>query len=467
MTQDIVSDRRLIPVPAPVNERTILLVVALASSLAPLNSTMIAVGLPTIVEQLGVSVASASWLVTGYLIAMASLQPVAGKLGDRFGRRRLILGGLVYFCVVSIGAALSNSFALLLFFRLQQGVSGAIVFPNGSALVREVVPAERRAGRFGLVGAAIGIAAATGPVLGGFLVGVMSWQAIFYVNLLIILPALWLGWRSIPAVTSARMHGRFDVVGATLLSCALIGVAWLLTQVRGGNTNMLLPGALIALLLFLALGIYELRIPDPVLQPRLFRHRSFAAASGTILFSNMALYTTLLTIPLVLAQTEGWSEVKIGFVLLFMTATTVLFTPIGGRLSDSHGRRWPVVIGMALATVGLFMVGMGQIRHVIPLLLAGLGLAGSGLGIASPGQQTAALESVPARDAGAASGVYSTARYIGSITGSSLLAAILAGSTGAGRNFTPIYFLIIIAAAIATFMSLWLEDRPFVASDQV
>ena len=445
-----------------VDERAVLIVVALASSLAPLNSTMIAVALPGIMDQLAVPVANASWLVTGYLIAMASLQPVAGKLGDRFGRRRLILLGLIYFCLVSLGAALSSSFAWLLFFRLQQGISGAMVFPNGSALLREIVPAERRAGRFGLVGAAIGVAAATGPILGGFLVGTLGWQAIFYVNLFIILPALWLGWRKIPMAHTTGSAARFDLVGALLLSGTLIGVAWLLTQVRQGETRLLLPGSLVAVGLIALLFVYEMRIADPVLQPRFFRYRSFAAASGTVLFSNLALYTTLLTIPIALTQAGGWSEVRVGFVLLFMTATMVLFTPVGGRLADKMGRRWPVVGGMALMTTGFIILAIGQTSSILPLLLIGLGVSGTGLGIASPGQQTAALESVAPRESGAAAGVYSTARYLGSITGSSLLAALLAGSGEQATDFTPIFILIVGAGFVAILFSLRLEDRPTV-----
>src|SRR5207302_1534017 len=111
------------------------------------------------------------WLVTAYLIVMASLQPVAGKLGDRLGRRRLILGGLIYFGLASLAAAASTSFAMLVFFRVQQAIAGAIALPNAGALIRDVVPPERRASSFGMVGAAVALAAAVGPPLGGLLAG--------------------------------------------------------------------------------------------------------------------------------------------------------------------------------------------------------------------------------------------------------------------------------------------------------
>ena len=171
-------------------ERWLLLTVALGGVLAPLNSTMIAVALPGLMDAFGIQLASAGWLVTAYLIAMASLQPIAGKLGDRLVRRLLILGGLVCFGLASIGAATAFSFLTLLFFRVLQAISGALVLPNGMALLRETVPGNRRASRFGLIGSAMALSAAAGPSLGGFLIEMGDWRAIFYVNLAFVLPAL-------------------------------------------------------------------------------------------------------------------------------------------------------------------------------------------------------------------------------------------------------------------------------------
>jgi MFS family permease len=126
---------------SPAAERVAVIAEALTTMLAPLNSTMIAVALPHVMAEFGADVASVGWLVTSYLIAMAALQPVAGTLGDRLGRRRLILGGVAWFGVASLGAATASSLFTLLFFRVQQAVAGAIARPNGAALLREVVPA--------------------------------------------------------------------------------------------------------------------------------------------------------------------------------------------------------------------------------------------------------------------------------------------------------------------------------------
>ncbi len=162
------SERHGVPdLGAPRNETAILITVALATVLAPLNSTMIGVALPVIMGEFSIDLESGSWLVIAYLITMAALQPVGGKLGDRFGRRPLIIGGLIYFALASLAAGTASSFSELMIFRIQQAIAGAIVMPNGMALLREVVPAERRASRIGLLGSAIVLGAAAGPPLGG------------------------------------------------------------------------------------------------------------------------------------------------------------------------------------------------------------------------------------------------------------------------------------------------------------
>jgi MFS family permease len=208
-------------------ERALIATVALGAILAPLNSTMIAVALPRIIADFDTTVGTAGWLVTSYLLALAVVQPVAGKLGDRHGRRAFILGGLATFGVASLGAALASSLAALIAFRVLQAVAGAVVFPNGAGLIRELIPAERRGGAFGLVGACLAVAAGTGPLLGGLLVRIGGWDAIFVVNLPLVALALAVAWKGVPvrARGAAGMRTAFDWAGALLLAVVLCGVA--------------------------------------------------------------------------------------------------------------------------------------------------------------------------------------------------------------------------------------------------
>jgi EmrB/QacA subfamily drug resistance transporter len=448
-------------------ERRVIVAIALGTMLAPLNSTMIAVALPRIIQDFHVRVSTAGWLVTTYLIAMASLQPVAGKLGDRLGRRHLILGGLVYFGIASLGATFATSLPLLFFFRVQQAIAGAIALPNGTALIRDVVPLDRRARSFGMIGSATAFAAALGPPIGGVLVQTLGWRSIFFVNVPLVLAAVLLGWRAIPATRTERARRAFDGGGAGLLCAVLIGLTVLLTLSNRAE-SALRPalGALALLGLAVVFVRYEARHPDPVLQPRFFRVRSFAAANGAIALSNLAMYSTLLTVPILLARRGGWSSAKIGAVLVILSGARVVCSPLGGRLADRVGRRGPTVIGLALLTLGLLPLALAGGGIAIPLLLGGLGVAGLGLGLSSAGMQTAAIESVGPREAGVAAGVFATSRYFGSIIGSSLLAGLL--GTAGGGGFRAVFIMVAVAALLSALVALALRDRPeeVVASGQ-
>lgn len=436
-------------------ERRLLAAVVLAVMLAPLNSTMIAVALPRIAADLGADVGQAGWLVLGYLVAMAALQPVGGKLGDRLGRRPLILGGVAWFGLASLAALAAESLPALLLARIQQGVAGALALPNAAAVLREAVPAERRAGRFGVVNAAVGIAAAAGPPLGGLLIGVAGWPAIFAVNLLLVVPALLLGWRALRRTPGRTPAHPFDLTGAILLAVTLAGAAALLA--RGSALSPWL-GAVVAGLG--ALFVWrESRHPDPVLQPRFFGRRPLAAASAAVALSNLAMYAVLLATPVLLSARAGWTSGRIGLALTALSVGLFVCSPIGGRLADRLGRRWPTLAGLCLVTLGLLPLAVvGAAIGTLGLLL-GLTLAGAGLGLSAPGLQTAAVEAVAAREAGVAAGLFSTSRYLGSILAASALARFLSPAGDGAAGFAAVCLVAVAAALLSALVSLGLPDR--------
>lgn len=429
----------------PGAETGIVVTVALAAMLAPLNSTMIAVALPRLVAGFHSTVASTEWLVTSYLIAMASLQPAAGKVGDRLGRRRSILGGLGVFALASAGAALAPDLPLLFVFRCLQAAAGALAFPNGTALLREVVPPPRRGARFGAVGSATSVAAALGPPLGGVVVGLFGWRAMFAFNVVLVVPALLLGWRVRPRPAAVGTPARFDLLGAVQLSAVLAGTAALLNRLHGGATWWLLAPALAV-----------------VAQPRFFALRSFTAATAAVALSNLAFYTTLLALPLLLGR-AGWSAEAVGALLASLSGASALGAPVGGRLADRLGRRRPAVGGLLLFTAGLLPLAFGATAASLGAgrwLLAGcLLVAGVGQGLYGPGGQAAAVEVVAPREAGAAAGAYSTSRYLGSIVGSSVLAALIALQPR-GWGPSPLFTLVAASGAAAALAATGLHDRP-------
>jgi EmrB/QacA subfamily drug resistance transporter len=445
--------------PGAAGERAVLATVALAGLLVPLNSTMIAVALPRLASDLDASLAGVTWLVTAYLIAMASLQPVAGKLGDRYGRRPLLLGGLAWFAVASAGAALADSLAVLVAFRLQQAFAGALLVPNGTALLREVVPPARLGARLGLVGAAFALGAAAGPPLGGVLLGAGGPAALFAVNLPLALGALALGAAVLPRATRRAAAVSFDRFSAVLLSATLAAGAWAL---NGAGLSSAAAAALgvAAVALLGALVAWSLRRPDPVLQPRLFARAPFSAAAGGVALSNLAMYVALLALPVLLARRDGFGGATTGLLLGTLSLASLAVTPLGGRLVDRAGARAPAVgglVGLAAALVPLALAPAGLSAFAIAACLAA---AGAGLGLASSALQVAAVSAAEVRDAGVAAGLFSTSRYAGSIVGTALLAGPLAPAAHGTGGFGALFAVLVTAAAASAIVALRLPGRP-------
>ena len=415
---------------------------------------MIAVALPRMIDELGIDVTTAGWLATAYLIVVASLQPVGGKLGDRFGRRPFLLGGLAVLGLASVGAALSTEIGPLIAFRCGQALAASVLFPNGSALLREAVPEHRRGSRFGMLGALISLGAAIGPPAGGVLVGLGGWPAIFWVNVPLVLVVFVVGLRAIPVPIRRATDARFDAGGAVVLAAVLGTVAWVLNRGidRAGG-----PGVIVAALLgFAVFLVWELRHADPVVQLRLFGRMPFVSACGGVALSNFSLYVVLLSVPLLLDE-RGWSESGVGGVLAAMSVAMAVVAPLGGRAADRFGRRIPAVVGLSVLASGLAALALVGATASGVVLVVCLFVSGLGLGLSNPSLSTSAVESVEAHDSGMAAATYSTSRYLGSIVGTSILAGLLAPG---GPGFGFVLWLVTGAALAATALAPGLAGRP-------
>ncbi len=437
--------------------------VALGTMLAPLNSTMIAVAIPSLLQDFGHSLAWGSWIVTSYLVAMAAVQPLGGAVGDRYGRRRLFLIGLILFLVATVVAALSWRIEVLLVARTVQAISGAAAIPNGTALVRSLVSPQRRGRAFGNVGSAIALAAVLGPSVGGILTAALGWRWIFAANLLLLAPALLLGWRLPADSPAAPRKSRFDLRGAALLTLGLISLVLSLTAWRLPGASLLLAPALglCAAAAGFALVRHSQRSPNPVLNLALLRARGFTPAVVTVLLSNLAMYTLLLSLPLFLTAWSPWDSARVGLLLAGLSLPTIVFAPLGGRLSDSLGRRAPAAVGMALITLGALPFLAVHPTWSWLVYTGPLVLIGAGLGLSMAPVQATAIETAPSSQAGQASGLFSTMRYLGSILGSSVMAAVLGGAVPPVGSFRVLYATLFLSACGATIAALrlpkWLD----------
>jgi MFS family permease len=228
-----------------------------------------------------------------------------------------------------------------------------------------------------------------------------------------------------------------------------------------GTTALVLAGGILAVIVLTAMFLrWEFRHPDPVLQPRLFCRRAFAAANGSIALCNLATYTVLLSVPLLLASRNASSSLQSGLVLTAMSGAMIVVSPVGGWLADTYGRRLPTMAGLALVSLGTVPMAVAGAEILLPLLVVGLAFVGMGIGVATPGLQSTAVESVAQAEAGAASGIYSTSRYLGSIVGSAVLAGLLGGSRREASGLGLIFVIVLTAALLATVVGFGLRAHP-------
>ena len=288
--------------------------------LVPLNSTMLAVALPSIMDEFGVGAATVASLVTLYLGAVAIALPVSGSLGDRFSHRRLFLVGVAAFGLASALAAAAASFEVLALARVFQAVSGAFVSTSSIVLVRAISPPDRRGSAFGLFDMLVSTSAAVGPLIGGLLVAGLGWRSLFVVAVPVaILAAVAVGAvvrpESIETATDRPVVPRpIDLPGLALLAAFLVSLLLGLRGLEGGGPAI---AAVLAAPILLALFVLaELRTEHPAVDPRLFARRSFAAAVVGVFGTTVILHGTLVLVPLLVERIQGGDAQTSGFVLL-------------------------------------------------------------------------------------------------------------------------------------------------------
>jgi EmrB/QacA subfamily drug resistance transporter len=423
---------------------------------------MIAIALPEIQESFEVSITSTAWLVTLYLVAMAVGQPVGGRLGDLYGRRRVYLIGLVCFAVASAGCAFAPSLPWLIVFRTMQALAGALSFPNGAAIIRATIPEARRGVAFGIVGLAAASAAAAGPPIGGALVHAWGWSAIFWSNIPVIGIAFVLARQSLPRdLGRIPRRSQFDYAGTALFASALGSFIVIPSLIRFGY-GWVGAGAAVGSVGF---GWFFIRSQitssTPVVDLKLFRQSHYAFACASICLSNLVMYTILLSLPLFLERVRDYGVQTTGLVLAAMSAFAALLGPLGGRWADQRGHWPPAVWGASTLAAGTVVLAASTMVDGVALIVVALVVIGLGLGISGAPVQAAALEAISGDQAGSAAGIFSTARYVGSVVGSTILALIFAGEIGAGDRdvFAWLFAGLAIVALLGIAANARVADR--------
>jgi MFS family permease len=394
--------------------------IALASALVPLNSTMIAVALPTLADEFDITKGHAAILITVYLVAMLVGQPTAGRIADHVGARRLALIAVAGFGACSAAAMFAGTFAVLVAVRAGQAIFASALSPSVQALLRKVTNSDSRGRAFGLQGSVIGVGAGLGPALGGLLLAGFGWRALFAVNLPIVVVVLVVLSRSVPDTVD---HPDARAAPET------------------GTTSSVDPS--------------DIETP--------LANATFVAAFSTQALTVLAQYALLLIAPMLLDD-RGWSSGEVGFAVTALTLGMIVMSPIGGRLGDEWGRRRPVMLGLAAATVAVAASATFGTDVASALLIATLLGFGLGYGIASPSILTAGIEAAPEDRVGLAAGLLSMSRYVGSIVASVLLTIVV---TDDAEGVGTMLVLSTVALGISLVTASRLPRLPIAKDDLV
>lgn len=385
------------PPSRPAARRLVFATVLLGTLAVSLNNTALNPAIPVFMRAFGIDAVTASWVITAFMISMGMTMPVTAWLGNRFGKKRVYLSGLALFLAGSCIGVLAPSMAWVIAARCLQGVAGGLMIPLSLALVFEAYPREERGRVGGWWGMAVMLAPAVGPVLGGALVQLGGWPALFAINLPLGLAAWIIGWRRLPA-PPARTPPAFDWPGFAL---ATLGVGTLLATLgrltdRSAFTDPLHLALVGAALACLALFVrVELRTPSPLLNLRIFAQRGYSISVAVVAAQSVGMFGCLVLLPLLMQGVLGYGIVWTG-VALFATASFAgLFSAPGGWLLDRHGPRAGVAAGMLCSALATMAFGMAGADAPLWLIVALMAARGIGLGLSYVPVTTAGLNAIP------------------------------------------------------------------------
>jgi EmrB/QacA subfamily drug resistance transporter len=413
------------------NPALTLLTVALGVMMVALDGTIVAVANPAIQSHLNASLAGIQWVTNAYLLALAVSLISIGKFGDRFGHKKVFLVGVTGFALSSAAIGLSgtiaSSLALVILFRVLQGVFGAMLQPTALALLRSTFPVRKLNGAIGIWGAVIGASTAAGPIVGGLLVQHISWESCFYVNVPVGAAALIMSLLVLRETPASPAASSFDIPGVVTLSAALFLLIWGLIKGSSygwgsGKTLAFLIGAAVVGALFV---IRESRARQPLLPLQLFRSASLSAGTALVVLLMFALFGAMFFMTFYLENVHGLDPVGTGVRLLPMTGMLIIGAPLAGAVITRVGPRVPIVAGMLLAAMALFgLSGLSATSSpndtIVWFLLLGLGLSPVMVGATD-----VIVGNAPVELAGVAGGLQSTAMQVGGTLGTAVLGAVM------------------------------------------
>ncbi|MFB6937965.1 MFS transporter [Streptomyces chartreusis] len=405
-----------------------LITVAVGVMMVALDGTIVAIANPAIQKDLGATFAEVQWITNGYFLALAVSLITAGKLGDRFGHRQTFLIGVVGFAAASGAIGMSDSIALVVTFRVFQGLFGALLMPAALGLLRATFPAEKLNMAIGIWGMVIGASTAGGPILGGVLVEHVNWQSVFFINVPVGILAVVLGVLILLDHRAEKAPRSFDILGIALLSAAMFCLVWALIKAPewgwgDGKTWAFIAASVIGFALF---GFWETKVREPLIPLALFRSVPLSAGVVLMVLMAIAFMGGLFFVTFYLQNVHGMSPIDAGLHLLPLTGMMIVGSPLAGAMITKFGPRVPLAGGMALTAIAMYGMSTLQTDTGSGIMSVWFALLGLGLAPVMVGATEVIVGNAPMELSGVAGGLQQAAMQIGGSLGTAVLGAVMA-----------------------------------------
>ncbi|MDB0438177.1 MFS transporter [Clostridioides difficile] len=443
-----------------INAKRTLFLVAIGSGtmLNPLNSSMISLALHSIQNDFHISFTTVSWMVSAFYLASAIAQPVSGKIGDLIGRKVLFLSGLILVSFSAFMVPFTQSFFVLIFIRVIQAIGTSTLYPSGVALIQNNIK-ERQSSALAVLTIFASTTAGLGPTLGGVLLDLGGWHAIFLVNIPIVMVAICLGYFLFPKEvkekksikqTFKNVLSRLDIVGIVLFSVAMIFILlFLLSAKESFNLEQFVLG-LILMCIFIW---HELRTRLPFIDIKLFlSNPKLSKVYLQFIILNFFNYILFFGLPSYFQDALHYSAKSTGLFMLFMSGIGIFISPLTGKWIDKSGTRVPLIMSSIFMLISAILLSVIFIQ--IPVIGKGiiLSLAGISYGVGNVALQSSMFKESPPESIGTASGLFQTSRYLGSIFATVLLGMVFEATITSGQ-FKILGYVMVILGTISFFLN--------------
>ena len=410
------------------NKWSVLIIVVLSTFMSTLDSSIVNVALPRMADSLGVTTASIQFVATSYLIVISGTVLIFGKLGDMFGKTTMFTLGVIVFTIGSLLCGLSHSYWFLIIARAIQAIGAAGTMANNQGIVTEVFPVQERGKALGLLGTAVALGSLVGPGLGGMIVGVLSWEYIFTINVPIGILAVIGAFFLLPK-TKTKANGRMDLYGAILFIVTIVSLFGALSEGLnlGFGNPLILTGFFLAAVSFAVFLVVEKKRKDPMIQLDIFKNGLFSLSIFCGFISFVAMFCNNIILPFYLQDVMEFSPQKAGLIMMAYPLILMVVAPVSGHLSDKIGSEILTFIGLVFTSVGLFSMSFLNENSAVITMVSLIGIMSVGMGLFQSPNNSLIMSTVSRDKLGVAGSINALVRNVGMVCGIALATTLLYG----------------------------------------